>query len=252
MKCNKCSFENNNESKFCINCGNELVSNNQPMKNKQIIDTNKQKKTCKIMGIVGLILSFFISVLSLPFNIIAIVKGSKIKKQTGKNEIGYFLGIFGIILSIIIFSTQVFLGIIVHNFVKETDKIFTPTNNDTIIEILQDKNIISKSLNLIDTVTEINVGVIPHRYTYYIYQEDNGNIIAVYYKTNTITKDNFTVKVYNNLIVGENSDYINDDTSYRYSDGSVSEINKYFSIRNDYKVYTIEKSDKGYSVIEED
>ena len=58
--------------------------------------------------------------------------------------------------------------------------------------------------------------------------------------------------MYNNLIVGENSDYINDDTSYRYSDGSVSEINKYFSIRNDYKVYTIEKSDKGYSVIEED
>lgn len=175
-----------------------------------------------------------------------------------KNEIGYFLGIVGIVLSIVIFSTQIFLGIIVHNFVKETDKIFTPTNNDTIIEILQDKNIISKSLNLIDTVTEFDAGVIPHRYTYYIYQEDSGNIIAVYCKTNTITKDNFTVKVYNNLIVGENSDYINDDTdlndniSYRYSDGSVSEINKYFSIRNDYKVYTIEKSDKGYSVIEED
>lgn len=206
MKCNKCNFENNNESKFCINRGNELVSNNRSMKNEQIMDTNRQKKTCKTMGIVG------------------------------------------IILSIIIFST---LGIIVHNFVKETDKIFTPTNNDTIIKILQDENIISKSLNLIDTVTEINVGVIPHRYTYYIYQEDSGNIIAVYYKTNTITKDNFTVKVYNNLIVGENSGYINDDISYRYSDGSVSEINKYFDIRNNYKIYSIIKNDLGYLVKEE-
>lgn len=206
MKCDKCNFENNNESKFCINRGNELVSNNRSMKNEQIMDTNRQKKTCKTMGIVG------------------------------------------IILSIIIFST---LGIIVHNFVKETDKIFTPTNNDTIIKILQDENIISKSLNLIDTVTEINVGVIPHRYTYYIYQEDSGNIIAVYYKTNTITKDNFTVKVYNNLIVGENSGYINDDISYRYSDGSVSEINKYFDIRNNYKIYSIIKNDLGYLVKEE-
>lgn len=206
MKCNKCNFENNNESKFCINCGNELVSNNRSMKNEQIMDTNRQKKTCKTMGIVG------------------------------------------IILSIIIFST---LGIIVHNFVKETDKIFTSTNNDTIIKILQDENIISKSLNLIDTVTEINGGVIPYRYTYYIYQEDSGNIIAVYYKTNTITKDNFTVKVYNNLIVRENSDYINDDISYRYSDGSVSEINKYFDIRNNYKIYSIIKNDLGYLVKEE-
>lgn len=256
MKCNKCKFENNIESRFCINCGNELVSNNPYIQDENI---NKQKKICKTMGILGVILSIFINILSLPFNIIAVVKGSKLKKQIGKNEIGYFLGIIGIILSIIIFSFQILL---VYNFVNETDKLFTKmstnTNNDTIVEILQDKNIISEDLNLIDIVTEVDAGAIPHRYTYYIYQEDDGNIIAIYYKTNTITKDNFTVKIYDNLNVQENIEYIYGDTGeygvfYSYRDGSVSETNKYFdTIINDYKTYSIIKKGLGYSVKKED
>ncbi len=118
---------------------------------------------------------------------------------------------------------------------------------------MQDKNIISKNLNLIDTVTEVDTGVIPHRYTYYIYQEDSDNIIAIYYKSNTITKDNFTVKIYENLNVQENIEYIYGDTSeyglfYIYKDDSVSETNKYFDIRNDYKTYSVIKNDLGYSV----
>ncbi len=223
---------------------------------ENFFDINKQKKSCKTLGIIGLILSFFINILSLPFNIIAVVKGSKIKKQTGKNEIGYFLGITGIVLSVIIFLIQIFLGVVIHNFVKLIDKINTTVNNDTIIEILQDENIISKNLNLIDTVTEVDAGPIPHRYTYYIYQENDGVIIAIYYKINTITKDNFTVKLYNDLKVQESIEYIYGDTGeyglfYIYKDGSVSETNKYFDIRNDYKTYFVTKNDLGYSVKEE-
>lgn len=222
---------------------------------ENFFDINKQKKSCKTLGIIGLILSFFINILSLPFNIIAVVKGSKIKKQTGKNEIGYFLGIAGIVFSVIIFLIQIFLGVITHNFVKSIDKINTTINNDTIIEILQDENIISKNLNLIDTVTEVDAGVIPHRYTYYIYQENGGVIIAIYYKINTITKDNFTVKLYNDLKVQESIEYIYGDTGeydlfYIYKDGSVSETNKYFDIRNGYKTYFVTKNDLGYSVKE--
>lgn len=122
---------------------------------------------------------------------------------------------------------------------------------------MQDKNIISKNLNLIDTVTEIDVGVIPHRYKYYIYQDNSDNIIAIYYKSNNITKDNLTVKIYENLNVQENIEYIYGDTGkyglfYSYRDGSVSETNKYFdTITNDYKTYSIIKNDLGYSVKEE-
>lgn len=254
MKCNKCNFENNNESKFCINRGNELVSNNRSMKNEQIMDTNRQKKRCKTIGIIGLITSFIIGILSLPLNIIAIVNGSKIKKSTGKTETGFILGIIGIIISIIVVFLQVCLITAVLNFTREIKKIFTTIDNNAIVEILQDNNIINKNIELIDTVTEINAGVIPYRYTYYIYQEDSGNIIAVYYKTNTITKDNFTIEIYSDVVVDENIKYIYGDTGkyelfYIYKDGNVSEMNKY-GFGNS-KTYTIIKNDKGYLVKEE-
>ena len=46
--------------------------------------SSKEESTCTTFGIIGLIASFFINILSLPFSIIAVVKGSKLKKQINK------------------------------------------------------------------------------------------------------------------------------------------------------------------------
>ena len=215
------------------------------------LNIEKEKNSCKTMGIIGLITSFILGILSLPFNIIALVKGSKIKKITGKNETGFILGIAGIILSLIVAFIQVCLITAVLNFTKETKKVFTPINKIS-VEVLQDNNILSEDIELIDTVVDVYGSPIPHRDAYYIYKDNNGSKIAIYCKTNTITKENITVKIYNDVVVNENSDYIYDDyddESHGYSDGSTSKTDKYEF--GDYKTYTIIKNDKGYSVKQE-
>lgn len=163
-------------------------------------------------------------------------------------------GLIGLV-AILIIVVLGFGGYIVYdkvlNGVKEKKEIFTSIDNNEIVRILQDSNIINRNIELIDTVEEIDSGVIPHRYKYYIYQDNNDNIIAIYYKTNTITKDNFTIEIYSDVVVDENIEYIYGDTGkyglfYIYKDGNASESNKYgFGNK---KTYTIIKNDKGYSV----
>lgn len=216
----------------------------------------EEKISCKTMGILGFILSFIISILSLPFSIIAINKGKKIKKETDKIENGYYLGIAGVIISIFTFLIYVFLFIVSYRIYNNLIKPLTyKVNNNTIVKVLQNNNIISNNLTLIDTEHEVYARSIPHRYKYYIYQDGSDNILAIYYKTNTITKDDFTIKIYNNLTIEENIEYIEDDigeyeTRYFYKDGRVSDEDKYNIGMSDCKTYFITRTGSRYKVKE--
>lgn len=102
----------NNNYNQNMNMGN----NNANMNNQ----SSKEESTCTTFGIIGLIASFFINILSLPFSIIAVVKGSKLKKQTNKTQPGFIMGIIGIVLSVIIFAFGVFIVVIAVNEVNNT------------------------------------------------------------------------------------------------------------------------------------
>lgn len=96
MKCDKCGTVNDINSKFCKGCGNLLVINSE------VSNLRKEKENCKLIGIIGLISSFLIGFLAMPLNIIAIVKGKKIKKKTNETEAGFVLGLVGLILNVFI------------------------------------------------------------------------------------------------------------------------------------------------------
>lgn len=49
MKCNRCGTENNEENKFCTNCGNELLSENNPQ--EIICDECGEKTNPKIITV---------------------------------------------------------------------------------------------------------------------------------------------------------------------------------------------------------
>lgn len=76
MKCNKCNTENPDNSKFCINCGEPLLINNQ---NKQKPKKSSALSTASmILGIVGLLLTVVVigiipSIMGLILGIIALV-----------------------------------------------------------------------------------------------------------------------------------------------------------------------------------
>lgn len=44
MKCNKCGFENNDNSRFCFKCGDRLINNNEVNLNENVINQNLNSK----------------------------------------------------------------------------------------------------------------------------------------------------------------------------------------------------------------
>jgi len=127
MKCSKCGAELKEGDKFCGSCGADVVIENSEEKKVEEdtntnlnVDVKKEQSTCTIFGIVGLCLSFFINILSLPFSIIAMVKGSKLKKVTNKTETGFVLGLIGTILSVLFFIFWIFVFTLAIIGVKNT------------------------------------------------------------------------------------------------------------------------------------
>ena len=156
MKCSKCGMELKTTDKFCGNCGEKVVvveepkvteekKEEKPIEKSPVMnnDLSKNQSTCTIFGIVGLCLSFFINILSLPFSIIAMVKGSKIKKETHKTEPGFVLGLIGAILSAIIFVFWIFVFVFaiigVSKGVKDLSKYDYSDIEEKIEDVLEDK-----------------------------------------------------------------------------------------------------------------
>lgn len=141
MKCKNCGATLRKTDKFCGACGKKVVTESKT-KNKNS-DLSNQQSTCTIFGVVGLVLSFFVNILSLPLSIIAIVKGSKLKKITNKTETGFVLGLIGTILSIIFFIFWSFVLIISAIAVAKEVRDYKFSNIEEKIEdILEDQKIV--------------------------------------------------------------------------------------------------------------
>lgn len=114
----------NNNINQNYNNVNQNMNINSNVNNNQNNPITKEENTCTTLGLIGLITSFFINILSLPFSIIAVVKGAKLKKQTNKTQPGFIMGIIGIVLSIIIFLSFVFIVVLavkeVNNLIDES------------------------------------------------------------------------------------------------------------------------------------
>lgn len=97
MKCSKCGCQNNQNDKYCFNCGNYL---------------NIDKSAYYIslsLGIVCFIISFFLNIICVIPGIISIIYAFKSKKEINKIGVGIFFSIAGIIISIIILIVVILL-----------------------------------------------------------------------------------------------------------------------------------------------
>ena len=121
---------------------------------------------------------------------------------------------------------------------------------------MEKQQIISKGYNKIDMVSVCYLKVeICKCDKYYIYKDNNSNMIAVKYEKNISRYNDYdhAITIYNN--VSENSDfkYISKDSSdadcfvhtyYKYENGDLTDNNKYNFISDNKKTYyvTIKKS----------
>ena len=101
-----------------------------------------------------------------------------------------------------------------------------------VLESLKDEKIVDKDFELIDEVTEIYTVNGRTEYTYSIYENDDSELIAIYYQkiSDSDSDYDYIVRIYTDVTMDE-VEYI-DDTSYldgycKYKDGKKSETNKY-------------------------
>ena len=100
MYCPNCGKENVG-NKYCNNCGTLL--NNQNYFNQVVQNKSNDNQTISlVLGIVCLIMSFFVNIICLIPGIISIIFAFKYKKESGKLGVGFGLSLGGIIFSVVI------------------------------------------------------------------------------------------------------------------------------------------------------
>lgn len=117
-------------------------------------------------------------------------------------------------------------------------------NVDNLLTALQKEKIVDKNLKLIDTEVDINAGIHISRTTYYIYENQNSELIAINYDTDIYSKNDYdySITIYSNVTINNDIEYLDDDASpesyYVYADGKKSESSKYdFGNSTRYLVY---------------
>lgn len=113
---------------------------------------------------------------------------------------------------------------------------------DGMLNALKNDGIVDKNLVLVDKVTKTGTTLFLTKTTYYIYKNQDSNLVAINYNTDVSSKNDYdySVTIYNDVSVSD-VEYIDDssnpETYYTYQDGKKSESNKY-SLSNQ-KVYNV-------------
>ena len=120
--------------------------------------------------------------------------------------------------------------------------------SEDIFEALQKQKFIEKDLEYVDTVTKVTAGLFLTRTTYYIYQDQESNLIAINIDKNIYKKYDYdyVATVYCDVTVDSNVHYVEDTSSlelfYTYTaDHTKSRNNKY--VMKEASRYNIYKKD---------
>lgn len=115
---------------------------------------------------------------------------------------------------------------------------------DNLLIALQKEKIVDTDLTLVDKVSKIGAGLFISKTTYYIYENNNGNLIAINYDTDIASKNDYdySITIYSNVTINNDIEYLDDygslESYYAYADGKKSESSKYdFSNSTSYLVY---------------
>lgn len=117
-------------------------------------------------------------------------------------------------------------------------------NVDNLLTALQEEKIVDTDLTLVDKVSKIGTTLFYSQTTYYIYENNNNELIAINYDTDISSKNDYdySITIYSNVTINNDIEYLDDDASpesyYVYADGKKSESSKYdFGNSTRYLVY---------------
>lgn len=116
-----------------------------------------------------------------------------------------------------------------------------------LLDALKRDKIVSRKLENIDYIVDVNAGIIPSRTTYYVYKDTDNSLIAISYESDYSSENdyNYLVTIYHNVTENKNYETITNDEAYStenyyiYEDGTKSIEEKYNL--EDIKVYEVTK-----------
>ena len=114
---------------------------------------------------------------------------------------------------------------------------------ESLLEFMQEEDIVDDNLILIEKMSKINAGIIPSSKSYHVYENESSELIVINYDTNVYAKNDydFLISVYYDVSVNEDitySDDISSEVFYSYSDGTKSKDCKYnLENKAEYAVY---------------
>lgn len=111
------------------------------------------------------------------------------------------------------------------------------SKNETVnilFDSLKKQKIVDNDLNLVDSVIDINAGIIPSRNTYYIYKNTEGDLLAINYDTDIFSKEKYSIKIYydvsinKDIVIYDNQEEIlNEERFFIYGNETYTIENKY-------------------------
>lgn len=107
----------------------------------------------------------------------------------------------------------------------------TGGEDKSVLKSLKREGIVDKDYELIDEVTEINTVNFRTEYTYSIYENDDGELIAIFYDEDNADADyEYLIRIFSKVTYEEKEE-IDEDSYYdfycEYSDGRKTEENEY-------------------------
>ena len=141
---------------------------------------------------------------------------------------------------IIIFSLLIVFGLVCLTGCNNTN---TETT-EKLLKSMKKENIVEKNIELIDEVNDMFIGYMYNKTKYYIYKEEDGNLIAINFINNIHKEHNhkYIVTLYKDVSLNNDFKYLEDtgkyEQFYTYKDGTKTDKNKYLlKDENRYYVY---------------
>ena len=120
----------------------------------------------------------------------------------------------------------------------------TSETADSLLTALQKEELVDADLTLVDKMSKIGTVLFYTKTTYYIYENKNGEFIAINYDKSISSENDYdySVEIYSDVSIDNDIEYLDDDATpdyyYSYQDGKKSEDNKYvLENRTEYFVY---------------
>ena len=188
MYCRKCGNKVNDGNKFCTKCGFDLSQNNINKQNKKSNADGKAVASL-IIGFISLFLSFTLSILLFPLELIGLILGITSKTSCSEKTAGIVINIVSMVISVLTFIALIVFIVIIGVFSTRVEDAKKPEIRETSSYTWNCKVYGENDYSITLSLNGDTSG-----YVWSKYDDAINNSIYGSYETNKLAEDEYTIK----------------------------------------------------------